>query len=109
MHGHGNRPGRGQHHPGGHHRHGSARVHGHHDAAWQGHGGVGHGASDADRTLGLGTLAGADRTSEVHLGTLTAEPGVSGSMTPPAPEDCPKQGGSGQCLGECRSCPNRGL
>ncbi len=27
----------------------------------------------------------------------------------PAPEDCPKQGGTADCGRECRTCPNRGL
>ena len=110
MHHRGNRPEHGHHHPGrGHHHHDSSHKHGHHDTARHDPGGDGHSLRSADQTLMAGTLADTDHSSAARLRTLTPEPGFSGQiMPPPAPEDCPKKGGSGQCLEDCRSCPNRG-
>jgi hypothetical protein len=80
------------HHPGhGHHGHGPGR---HGPSADQGH-------HDRARDHSF-----ASQSSPA----MTAESGYSGQTMPfPAPEDCPKTGGSAKCSRDCRNCPNRGL
>ena len=56
-------------------------------------------------------MSAAITTQSTHeSSSMTAAPVHAEQAIPyPAPEDCPKRGGSGACSRECRVCPNRGL
>ena len=102
-----------EHHPGHGHRHHhsdcSHEQH-HYDSAWPLHDVEYHRASGADRAFAAGTLVEPGHSSVDLLLPLTPELSYSGHVTPsPASEGCPRTGGSGQCLGDCRACPNQAL
>jgi hypothetical protein len=98
----------GGHHGHGHHRHGSSFEQSHHDFARHGHGERVHGAGGADQALPARTLSDTGHPFAAQLHPLTPEPSCSERVTPSrAAEGCPKRGGSGECLGDCRVCPNR--
>ena len=73
-----------KHHGQGHHHHGPSH-----------HGSSHHGPSHHGDT---------SYAAQPHPGTSATD--YSGQAAPfPAGEGCPKRGGSGECLGECRTCP----
>lgn len=99
-----------RHHGGrGHHGHASAGKHRHHDHARRHHGGKGH-AADAGRAVpAAGPLeAGSSFAAPPGAATLERAHTLQAGH-PVTDEGCPRTGGSGECLGDCRTCPYRGL
>jgi hypothetical protein len=98
----------GRHHGHGHHRPGSSFEQGHHDFARHCHSERAHSVGSADKAFPARTLFDTGYPFAAQLRPLTPELSYPGQVTPsPTAEGCPKRGGSGECLGDCRVCPNR--
>lgn len=107
---HGSRADHGESHgKRGGHGHGASRNHPQHDGGGHSHHGLGH--HKANRP-GHGRLDYSGTVDAFVTSPDVAAPAPSGSArsaSSPAPEDCPKRGGAGQCARDCRNCPNREL
>ena len=93
-----------------HHQHGASHDHGRHDPARRHHGRDAQRMTDVESAFGAETLAGPRRSVATQLLSPPRYASSSGLTTQsPAAAGCPKTGGSAQCTGECRACPERGL
>ena len=102
----------GMHH---HRHHGAQGHHGH-----RGHGSAGrhhavhHGGERRSAYVGQGPPAaafpnaGSSPSTQPRAVTLETARSLHADPTPTC-GGCPKTGGSGECLGDCQTCPNRGI
>jgi hypothetical protein len=100
MHDRKQRHGRGDHGP-----HGPG--HGPHGSGHPGHHGPGHHDEGGLRGLGRhGLEPRCEGMGTYQTATREQTSAASDASASPAGEGCPKRGGTADCLGDCRTCPN---